>query len=104
MRGRIGFELESQRVDLLRFLRRHGPHEEPAVRLRDHEPILLQPRQCLAQRDLAHPQFRGERVLADGQIRLDRAGKDEIPQHVDQAVRQRANLEMDVIHHAPQAT
>ena len=66
--------------------------------MRDDETILFQARERFAQRNLAHAQFRGQRVLADRQLRLDGARQDEVAQDFDQAVGQSAYLEVDRSH------
>src|SRR3546814_4257762 len=58
----------SDLIDFIRLGRRHRPDGITAVRVADQQPFLLQPRQRLAHRNLADPQFGGQRVLTDRHV------------------------------------
>jgi hypothetical protein len=100
----IRFEFQAQGENFLRLLRRHRPHEKAAIRLGEHQPVLLEPRQCFAERNLADLEFGRERVLADGEVRLDCAGKDVVTQYVGQGVRRIAVFDRRLRAHAREAT
>ena len=90
-RHRLRLQLQPQGVDLLRLLGREGADEEASVRLGSDQPLLLEPRQRLAQRDLADAQLGGQRVLADGKVGADFAGKDAVAHQLDELVGQIAD-------------
>src|SRR3546814_14070209 len=77
------------RSDFLGLVGIEPAHEEPTVHMRLDQPLQLEPRQRLAQRNFADPQLLGQRILTDRAVRRHPPRPDAVADQIDELIGQR---------------
>ena len=84
----VRLDAQPQVEDVFRVGARQRPDDIAAIGMGDDQPLALQPRQGLAQRDLADPQFQRQGVLTDRGIGGQATGQDPLPRLGKDLIRQ----------------